>query len=97
VTLAELELGVLRRALDPDTRAGQLATLNHVRETYEALDIDHHVAHEFARIAAALRDAGRAIRVNGAWIAATALAHDAALITSDRDFESIPRLETMIV
>jgi predicted nucleic acid-binding protein len=47
--------------------------------------------------AAALRDAGRAIRVNDAWIAATALAHEAALISSDRDFESIPRLETVIV
>jgi predicted nucleic acid-binding protein len=97
VTLAELELGVLRQALDPDTRARRLATLTHVRETYEALDIDHRVAHEFARIAAALCDAGRAIRVNDAWIAATALAHDAALITSDRDYESIPRLETLIV
>jgi predicted nucleic acid-binding protein len=97
VTLAELELGVLRCALDPDTRARRLATLIHVRETYEALDIDPRVAHEFARIAAALRDSGRAIRVNDAWIAATAHAHDAALITSDRDFESIPRLETMIV
>jgi predicted nucleic acid-binding protein len=97
VTLAELEFGVLRRALDPDTRAGQLATLTYVRETYEALDINPRVAHEFAGIAAALRDAGRAIRVNDAWIAATALAHDAALISSDRDFESIPRLETVIV
>jgi predicted nucleic acid-binding protein len=97
VTLAELELGVLQRALDPDTRARRLATLTHVRETYEALDIDDRVLHEFARIAAALRDAGRAIRVNDAWIAATALAHDAALITSDREFTSIPRLEALIV
>lgn len=97
VTLAELELGVLRQALDPDTRARRLATLAHVRETYEALDIDQRAAHEFGRITAALRDAGHVIGVNDAWIAATALAHDAALIISDRDYESIPRLETLIV
>lgn len=97
VTLAELELGVLREALDAERRAKRLATLTYVRETYDALDVDRRVAHEFARVAAALRDAGRAVRTNDAWIAATALAHDAAIITADRDFEAIPRLEVLLV
>jgi predicted nucleic acid-binding protein len=97
VTLAELELGVLRRTIDPDIRARRLATLSYVRETYEALDVDGRVAHQFARIAATLRDTRRAVRVNDAWIAATALAHDAALVTLDRDFEPIPGLEVVMV
>lgn len=95
VTLAELEMGVLRRVLEPNVRAARLATLSYVRETFEALEADAGVAHEFARIAAALRDEGRSLRVNDAWIAATALAHGAVLITADRDFHAIPDLEVL--
>jgi predicted nucleic acid-binding protein len=97
ISLAELELGVLRRTVEPEARARRLATLAYVRETYEALDVDRAVAHEFAGIAAALRDERRAVRVNDAWIAATALAHDAALVTADRDFGPIPGLALLKV
>lgn len=97
VTLAELEAGVLRRSIESEVRARRLATLSYVRETYEALDVDQDTAREFARIAAQLRDGGRSVRVNDAWIAATALANGAGVVTADRDFELMPGLEVTLV
>jgi len=97
VTLAELEAGVLRGSIQSEVRARRLVTLSYVRETYEALDVDQHAARQFARIAAQLRDAGRSVRVNDAWIAATALANGAGVVTADRDFELMPGLDVTLV
>jgi hypothetical protein len=87
VTAAELELGVLR-ATDPRTRAIRLRTLSRVRSEYQLLNIDETTASCFARIADEELRAGRKLRRHDAWIAATALQHDAAVVTQDDDFST---------
>jgi predicted nucleic acid-binding protein len=87
VTVAELELGVLRAA-DPETRARRLSTLSRVQSTYPLLPIGPEVASCFARIAAAERSRGRRQRRHDTWIAATAMRHNAAILTQDADFSS---------
>jgi predicted nucleic acid-binding protein len=96
VTLAELELGV-HMAGDDDVRAGRLATVGAVRATYVALPIDEPVASAFAEIVATARRAGRRVKVQDAWIAATAHAHGAAVYTQDADFDGIPSVRVMRV
>ena len=87
VTVAELELGVLR-ATDTEVRAQRLATLARVRAAYPLLPIDARVASCFARIAAHELEAARKLRRHDAWIAATALCHGVAVVTQDEDFSA---------
>jgi predicted nucleic acid-binding protein len=84
ITLAELHAGVLA-AVDVETRARRLATLEAVADI-ELLAIDAAVAAAWARLRVHLAEAGRRLNVNDLWIAATALAHDLAVITQDDDF-----------
>ena len=85
VTAAELELGVLR-AEDPTARAVRLRTLSRVRAAYPLLVIDAETASCFAQIADEQLRAGRKLRRHDAWIAATAMQHNAAVVTQDTDF-----------
>jgi predicted nucleic acid-binding protein len=87
ITAAELELGVLR-ATDSGARATRLATLSRVQATYALLPVDPEVSSCFARIASAELARGRRLRRHDTWIAATALRHDAAVLTQDADFSS---------
>jgi predicted nucleic acid-binding protein len=87
ITAAELELGVLY-ATDSGARATRLATLSRVQATYALLPVDPGVASCFARIASAELARGRRLRRHDTWIAATALRHDAAVLTQDADFPS---------
>jgi hypothetical protein len=87
ITAAELELGVLRAA-DPGTRAIRLSTLSRVQATYALLPVDPEVASCFARIAAAELLSGRRLRRHDTWIAATAMRHEATVLTQDSDFSS---------
>lgn len=87
VTAAELELGVLR-APDPTSRAIRLSTLSRVQSTYPLLPVDPEVASCFARLASSELSRGRRLRRHDTWIAATAMRHDAAVITQDADFSS---------
>lgn len=96
VTLAELELGVLT-ARDAAVRATRLATLTGVRDRLTALPVDQRVASAFAALVATLREEGRTIRVQDGWIAATAIAHGAAVCTQDADFDGIQGLEVVRV
>jgi predicted nucleic acid-binding protein len=89
ITLAELELGV-HLAAGEAARARRLATLRGVQSAYVPLPIDEPVASAFAEIVASLRRAGRAARIQDAWIAATARAHDAVVYTQDADFDGLP-------
>lgn len=88
VTIAELALGV-HTASDVDVRAKRLETLRAVQSTYVALPIDERVAAAFAELVAGARQAGHRPKVQDTWIAATALAHAAAVFTQDRDFDDL--------
>jgi predicted nucleic acid-binding protein len=87
VTLAELHVGVLA-AVDVDTRARRLATLEAVADV-EVLAIDEVVAASWARLRVHLADADRRLNVNDLWIAATALAHGIPVVTQDDDFNPV--------
>ena len=96
ITAAELELGVLR-AEDPTARAVRLRTLSRVRADYPLLPIDDETASCFARIADEELRAGRKIRRHDAWIAATALRHDAAVLAQDTDFSAFSAVRVIHV
>lgn len=96
ITVAELELGVLR-ATDSETRARRLSTLSRVQSVYPLLPIGLEVATCFARIAAAERSRGRRLRRHDTWIAATAMKHGAAVVTQDSDFSSFEEVEVIRV
>lgn len=94
ITVAELELGVLR-ASDRDARARRLSTLSRVQSIYPLLPVGPEVASCFARIAAAERARGRRLRRHDTWIAATAMRHGAAVLTQDADFSAFEGVEVV--
>ena len=96
ITVGELALGV-QRARDPRARARRQATLAYVQASFEPLVIDASVAHTWASLVSALRDAGRRVPVNDSWIAATAIAHDAAVLTGDDDYDAMPGVRVIRV
>lgn len=94
VTIAELEMGVLA-ATPPRIRAARLQTLRDA-EQLTALPVDRAVASAFATLAVEMRAAGHGrLGVQDAWIAATAIAHDADLLTQDADFDAVPGLRAI--
>jgi len=96
VTVAELELGVLR-ATDPGARALRLSTLSRVQSVYQMLPVEPEIATCFARLAATELNRGRRLRRHDTWIAATALRHGAAVLTQDSDFSSFEEVEVLRV
>jgi predicted nucleic acid-binding protein len=96
VTAAELELGVVRAA-DPATRAVRLRTLARVRSEYALLVVDETTASCFARLADEELRAGRKLRRHDAWIAATALQHNAGVVTQDADFTAFASVQVIRV
>jgi len=96
ITVAELELGVLRAATD-EARAARLATLSRVRATFDLLSVDPQVGSCFARLASTELAKGRRLRRHDTWIAATALRHGAAVLTQDADFSSFGEVEVIRV
>lgn len=94
ITIAELEMGVLAAA-EPAIRAARLQTLRDADQLC-ALPVDRAVASAFASLAIQMRAAGQGrLGVQDAWIAATAIAHDADLLTQDADFEAVPDLRVI--
>jgi len=87
VTLSELRHGVLA-AGHHTQRARRLSTLEAARQIGKALAIDEAVGDELARLRVELKAIGRAMKVMDAWIAATAMAHGAAVCTQDTDFDA---------
>lgn len=94
VTIAELEMGVLA-ASEPEKRAIRLRTLRDA-EQLSALPVDRDVASVFASLAVRMRESGHGrLGIQDAWIAATAIAHDADLLTQDADFDVVPGLRVV--
>ena len=96
ITVAELELGVLR-ASDTSDRSRRLSTLSRVQSLYPSLPIGPEIASWFARIAAAERSRGRRLRRHDTWIAATAAHHGAAVLTQDADFSTFSEVDVIRV
>lgn len=94
VTIAELELGVLA-ADEASIRALRLRTLRDA-DQLTPVPVDRAVASAFAALTVQMRAAGRGrLGVQDGWIAATAIAHDAELLTQDADFEAVPGLRVV--
>lgn len=87
ITIGELRAGVLA-ASDTATRDRRLSTLA-AALGLQPMPIDDNVAAAWARLRLALRDEGLRMPVNDSWIAATAMAHDVAIVTQDDDFPSL--------
>lgn len=90
ITIGELRAGLLV-ARDAETADRRLATLEAAR-ILDPLPVDEPVAAAWARLRVALRDRGRRLGVNDSWIAATAMAHELALVTRDDDYDDLPGL-----
>lgn len=95
VTVAELRAGVLA-AVDVASRDRRLTTLERALRL-DPVPVDDEVAHEWTRLRIDLRNAGRKMNVNDAWIAATARALDVPLVTQDGDYEQVPGLTVIAV
>ncbi|HYU56611.1 MAG TPA: type II toxin-antitoxin system VapC family toxin [Actinomycetota bacterium] len=95
ITVGELRLGVLA-ADDGPTRARRLETLSRA-EALEPLPVDALVAHAWATLRLALRDAGRRMPLNDSWIAATAIAHGIPVVSQDGDYDGVPGVEVIRV
>ena len=95
ITLAELSVGP-HAALTPQDRDARQLVVQNVEATFNPLPFDDACARHFALVASSLRRAGSTSRAKAfdALIAATALAHNIPLFTSNpRDFQPIPGLE----
>ena len=99
VTLAELSVGPLV-VDDEEERADRQARLQRVEADFDPIPFDADAARAFGQVAAALRRAGRktTARAYDAMIAATAVANDLPLYTSNpRDFSGIEGLRVVDV
>jgi predicted nucleic acid-binding protein len=95
VTLAELTVGVLL-AKEPD-RPRRLATLSAVESNWDPLPVSADVARAFAGIVADLRARNRRVPVLDALVAATAVVEGIPVITQDRDYQTIPGVDVIVV
>jgi predicted nucleic acid-binding protein len=96
VTLSELRHGVLT-ASGHEQMERRLSTLEAARRIAKPLAIDERVGDEFARLRVALKTVGRAMNVMDGWIAATAMAHGAAVCTQDSDFDAVAEAGLLVV
>ena len=95
VTIGELISGLLH-AVTPTEQERRLRTLLQANRR-PPLRVDSQVAHAWADLRAALREAKRSLDTNDAWIAATAIAHRLPLVTQDDDYTDVPGLEVIRV
>jgi tRNA(fMet)-specific endonuclease VapC len=90
VVVGELLAGFRRSARAAENRE-RLNTL--LESAYvDLLPVGPTTADRYARIMAALREAGRPIPTNDVWIAAHTMESGATLLTLDRHFEAVPGL-----
>jgi len=92
VAIGELDAGVLL-AEDPAIRAARLRRLTSVLAVAPIVEVDRAVAARYGELRAA---AGRS-PTNDLWIAATALAHDLTLLTSDDRQAALPLVRTSLI
>jgi len=94
VSLAELYFGVLKTA-DPDERIWRAARLGRIESGFKAHFLDDRVSRALGQLQAAVANRGANPRTRTAdlAIAATAIVHDAVLLTNNyKDFKLIEDL-----
>lgn len=90
ITLAELKLGVLRAiGAVRQVREATLAEAN----MFIPLLVDEKVADELAGLLAKLRATQRRSKAFDCFLAATALAHQLAIVTQDNDYDELQQIE----
>lgn len=90
VILAAAVLGELRYgALCSNSPARNMARVDEIAALCSFAPIDVVVVERYAEIRAVLKRAGQPIPENDIWIAATAHAHDAVVMTDDEHFKWI--------
>jgi hypothetical protein len=82
-----------RRTDRPEPEAGDPPRSGVARPS--TLPVDEGVAHAWAALCVALRDAGKRMPINDSWIAATAIANDLAVASQDGDYDDIPGLRVI--
>lgn len=95
ITIGELRLGVLA-AETSQTRVRRLETLSKA-EALDPMPIDAQVAHTWAALRLALRDADKRMPINDSWIAATAIARGIPVASQDGDYDDVPGLDVIRV
>lgn len=95
VTYGELRLGVLA-ATDAYAHERRLATLLRAAQ-FELVPVDERVADAWAALLVRLKAAGRSMKANDSWIAATALSLGVPVVTQDSDFDGVPGLDVLKV
>jgi tRNA(fMet)-specific endonuclease VapC len=95
IVLGELEAAFRKGARTADNRAKLEDFLD--EDFVQVLPVTADVARGYGQLFAALRAAGTPIPVNDIWIAATAIDAGAHLLTFDRDFDHVTRLDRTIL
>jgi predicted nucleic acid-binding protein len=88
MSVAELHYGALKDQWSP----ARMQRLEAALGRYVVLPFDQAVCLSWARVRHEREAKGKPIGVADAWIAASALVHDCALATNDRDFSDIAGL-----
>jgi len=92
VTNAEIRYGILRMPIGRRRQNLARAYARLRRRLASAWGVSEEVSETCAAIKATLVGRGIVLPENDLWIAATALAHQAVLVTNDRHFALIPNL-----
>jgi predicted nucleic acid-binding protein len=84
ITVAELRAGI-HSAPDVETRDRRIATYE-LAIAGPVIPVDGVVANVWSQMRAYLKAAGKNVKVNDVWIAATAASREIPVVTQDRDF-----------
>ncbi len=88
IVLGEFRYGIIGSR----HRAAYEAWLDAHLRHFDVLPVTEETAAVYAELRAALREAGRPIPANDAWIAALALEHGLPVLTRDTHFDGVPGL-----
>jgi predicted nucleic acid-binding protein len=89
IVLGEFRYGIAESRHRGAYEAWLAANLHH----FEILDVTDETAGAYAALRVMLRQLGRPIPANDAWIAALALQHRLPVLSLDQHFDAVPDLE----
>ena len=89
IAIGELYYG----AAHSQRKEANTARIDSLITGFSVLRVDATTAFEYGQVKSQLKQAGRPIPENDLWIAATAIQHELVLITRDRHFNFIERLQ----